>query len=221
MLVGAPLARQIYRLGIWTSTLGQDPPGKEKMDARLNAPGKKPFFERVRPYSPPGLLERRGRPVSLAVRVVWFVLVGWWLGVVWVVISWSPFLLPYFFVVRVPAGLLSEVPSVMTLAWPASVAWALDQHASEHSRSRLLELDQPGTQRLRCPLLLGLQPQDLLQRRLSARVCERLRSPSGVFGRGTRWRGSREKVAKSATPTVSMSWSRRSGRPGVTGYLSP
>jgi uncharacterized membrane protein YccF (DUF307 family) len=119
-LVGAPLARQIYRLGIWTSTLGQDPPGKEKMDARLAAPGKKPFFERVRPYSPPGILERRGRPASMAFRVLWFVLVGWWLGVVWVVISWSPFLLPYPLFDTV-GTLLGEVPSVMTLAWPASV----------------------------------------------------------------------------------------------------
>src|SRR3954454_86679 len=76
-LIGAPVARRIYRLGIWTSTLGQDPPGKEKMDAKRAASGKKPLFERIRPYSPPGLLERRGRPVPLAVRVIWFVLVGW------------------------------------------------------------------------------------------------------------------------------------------------
>jgi uncharacterized membrane protein YccF (DUF307 family) len=119
--VGAPLARRIWRLGIWTSTLGQDPPGKEKMDARKAASDKKPLFERVRPYSPPGLLERRGRPVSLVPRVIWFVLIGWWLGFAWVVLSWSPFLLPYPLFDTV-AGLLSETPSVMTLAWPASVA---------------------------------------------------------------------------------------------------
>jgi hypothetical protein len=37
------------------------------------------------------------------------------------VLSWSPFLLPYPLFDTV-AGLLSETPSVMTLAWPASVA---------------------------------------------------------------------------------------------------
>ena len=115
--VGAPLARRIYRFGIWTSTLGQEPPGKDKMDAKLAAGGKKPFYERVRPYSPPGWIERRGKPFSMPVRVVWFILVGWWLGVVWVVISWSPFLLPYP-LFDIVAGLLREVPSTMTLAWP-------------------------------------------------------------------------------------------------------
>jgi uncharacterized membrane protein YccF (DUF307 family) len=120
-LVGAPLARQIYRLGVWTSTLGQEPPGKEKMEARLNQPGKKPLFERVRPYSPPGLLERRGRSVSMAARVIWFLLAGWWLGVVWVVLSWSPFLLPYPLQDSV-RQLLAEIPSVMTLAWPRTAA---------------------------------------------------------------------------------------------------
>ena len=72
------------------------------------------------PYSPPGLLERRGRPVSLVVRVMWFLLIGWWLGFVWIVLSWSPFLLPYPLFDTV-ATLLSETPSVMTLAWPGSV----------------------------------------------------------------------------------------------------
>ena len=42
---------------------------------------------------------------------------GWWLGAVWVVISWSPFLLPYPLFDTV-AALLDEVPSTMTLAWP-------------------------------------------------------------------------------------------------------
>ena len=117
-IVGAPLARRIYRYGIWTSTLGQDPPGKDKMDAKMAAGDKKPFFERVRPYLPPGWLERRGRPFSMPVRVVWFFLVGWWLGAVWVVISWSPFLLPYPLLNTV-AALLGEVPCTMTLALPA------------------------------------------------------------------------------------------------------
>ena len=120
-LIGAPVARLIYRLGIWTSTLGQEPPGKEKMEARINKPGKKPFFERVRPYAPPGWIEKRGRPVPMWVRVTWFLLVGWWLGFAWVVVSWSPFLLPYPLQDMV-RQLLGEIPSVMTLAWPETAA---------------------------------------------------------------------------------------------------
>jgi uncharacterized membrane protein YccF (DUF307 family) len=119
-LVGAPIAHRIYRFGIWTSTLGQDPPGKNKVEAKLSSSGKRPFFERVRPYLPPGWLERRGKPFSTPVRAVWFVLVGWWLGAVWVVISWSPFLLPYPLFDTV-ASLLDEVPCTMTLASPKTV----------------------------------------------------------------------------------------------------
>ena len=126
-LVGAPLARQIYRFGIWTSTLGQEPPGKDRVEARLASAEKKPFFERVRPYSPPGWIERRGKPVSMPARIVWFVLIGWWLGAAWIVVSWSPFLLPYPLFDAV-AGLLREVPSVMTLAWPET-AGPIPAHA--------------------------------------------------------------------------------------------
>jgi uncharacterized membrane protein YccF (DUF307 family) len=115
--VGAPLARSLYRLGIWTATLGQDPPGKEKVEARMASATKKPFFERARPYLPPGWVERRTEPFSTVVRVVWFVFVGWWLGAVWVVISWSPFLLPYPLFDTV-ASLLDDVPTTMTLARP-------------------------------------------------------------------------------------------------------
>jgi uncharacterized membrane protein YccF (DUF307 family) len=118
-LVGAPIARRIYRFGIWTSTLGQEPPGKDKIEAKLTGSDKQPFYVRVRPYSPPGWIEKRGKPFSMPVRIVWFVLVGWWLGAVWVVISWSPFLLPYPLFDAV-WSLLSEVPSTMTLAWPGS-----------------------------------------------------------------------------------------------------
>ena len=50
-------------------------------------------------------------------RVLWFVLVGWWLGALWVLLSWSVFLLPYPFLDTV-AALLEELPSVMTLAYP-------------------------------------------------------------------------------------------------------
>jgi uncharacterized membrane protein YccF (DUF307 family) len=123
-LVGAPLARQIYRFGIWLSTLGQEPPGKDKVEARKqaaekksSAPGKKSWIERVRRYSPPNIVERRGRPVTMPARIVWFVFVGWWLGAVWVIFSWSLFLLPYPMLDEV-AALLAKLPSAMTLAWP-------------------------------------------------------------------------------------------------------
>ena len=119
-LVGAPVARMIYRFGIWLSTLGQEPPGKEKFAARTSAKDKPPFAERVRRHSPAGFLERRGKPVSMPVRALWFVFVGWWLGAIWVLISWSVFLAPYPFLDTV-ATLLDEVPTVMTLAYPDGV----------------------------------------------------------------------------------------------------
>jgi hypothetical protein len=116
-LIGAPVARQIYRFGIWTSTLGQEPPGKDRMEARRAASGKKPFFERVRPYMPPAWIAKRSRPFHPAVRTLWYLLVGWWLGFAWVVVSWTPFLVPYPLPEAV-SSMLGEVPSVMTLALP-------------------------------------------------------------------------------------------------------
>jgi uncharacterized membrane protein YccF (DUF307 family) len=118
-LVGAPIARQFYAFGIFLSTLGQKPPGADKLEAKTEGDGKKPFAERVREHSPPGWIARRGRPVPFAVRVVWFVLVGWWVGLFWTILAWSVLLLPYPFpdLIR---GLLTDLPSVMTLAWPES-----------------------------------------------------------------------------------------------------
>jgi hypothetical protein len=118
-LVGAPIARAGNRFGIWISTFGQEPPGKEKLDARASAKHKPPFAERVRRHSPAGWLERRGKPVSMPVRALWFVCVGWWFGAIWVLISWSVFLAPYPFLDTV-ATLLDEVPTAMTLAYPDS-----------------------------------------------------------------------------------------------------
>jgi hypothetical protein len=116
-LVGAPIARSLDRFGIWISTFGQEPPGKDKLDARKTDSGKPSFVERVRRHAPPGYLERRGKPVAMWVRVLWFVFVGWWLGALWVILSWSVFLAPYPFLDTVSA-LLAELPSVMTLAYP-------------------------------------------------------------------------------------------------------
>jgi uncharacterized membrane protein YccF (DUF307 family) len=115
--VGIPIARRLDRFGIWLSTFGQEPPGKEKLEARQAKSDKEPFVERVRAHSPPGYLERRGRPVAMPLRVVWFVCVGWWLGALWVLVSWSVFLLPYPLLDTVRA-LLGELPSVMTLSYP-------------------------------------------------------------------------------------------------------
>jgi len=123
-LIGAPVARLLYRFGIWFSTFGQDPPGAEKLAAKTHAHDNDDdddpsFVDRVSRYSPARVLERRGRPVALPARIVWFVLVGWWLGAIWVVLSWSVFLAPYPFLNTVRA-LLGELPSVMTLAYPAA-----------------------------------------------------------------------------------------------------
>ena len=115
--VGAPLARRAYRFGIFLSTLGQSPPGADKLESRHKADEKKPFAERVRAVAPPGWVERRDRPFGIVARAAWFVLVGWWLGGVWTVLAWSVLLLPYPFpdLIR---KLLADLPSVMTLAQP-------------------------------------------------------------------------------------------------------
>jgi hypothetical protein len=122
-LIGAPIAKLVYRFGIWFSTFGQQPPGAEKLAAKTPEhqaadDESEGFVDRVSRYSPARMLERRGRSVALPGRIVWFVLVGWWLGGVWVVLSWSVFLAPYPFLNTVRA-LLGELPSVMTLAYPS------------------------------------------------------------------------------------------------------
>jgi uncharacterized membrane protein YccF (DUF307 family) len=116
-LIGAPIARAANDFGIWLSTFGQEPPGKDKLEARQGDGNKKSIVERIRPYSPPGIIERRGRPFSLWQRSLWFIFVGWWLGAIWVVLSWSILLMPYPFLDAV-RSLLDELPSVMTLAVP-------------------------------------------------------------------------------------------------------
>jgi uncharacterized membrane protein YccF (DUF307 family) len=118
-ILGAPIAQQIYRFAIFSTTFGQEPPGKEKLAQRAEASEKKPFAERIRPYSPPGILEKRGQPVATWLRWVWFVLAGWWLGALWVVFAWAVLLLPYPFLDLI-RDRLAELPSVMTLATPAA-----------------------------------------------------------------------------------------------------
>jgi uncharacterized membrane protein YccF (DUF307 family) len=120
-LVGAPIARRLNRLGIWISTFGQEPPGADKLAARKEHKDGESFVDRIRRHSPARMLERRGRPVAMPLRVLWFLFVGWWLGAIWVVLSWSVFLAPYPFLGTV-SSLLEELPSVMTLADPAPKA---------------------------------------------------------------------------------------------------
>lgn len=119
--VGAPLARRVYRFGIFLSTLGQRPPGADKLEARHDEDEgkekKKPFAERVRAHAPPGWVERRAEPFSFAVRAAWFVFVGWWFGGVWTLLAWSVLLLPYPFPELI-RKLLRDLPSVMTLGTP-------------------------------------------------------------------------------------------------------
>jgi uncharacterized membrane protein YccF (DUF307 family) len=116
-LVGAPIARSADGFGIWLSTFGQEPPGKGKLESRQQDDNKKSIVQRIRPYSPPGIIERRGRPFPLWARALWFILVGWWLGAIWVILAWSVFLMPYPFLDTV-RSILDELPSVMTLAGP-------------------------------------------------------------------------------------------------------
>ena len=122
--VGIPLARLAYRFGIFLSTLGQKPPGADKLESRheeaaAEAEMKKPFAERVRAYAPPGWVERREGPFEVRTRTIWFVFVGWWLGGLWTILAWSVLLLPYPFpdLIR---KLLADLPSVMTLGQPDS-----------------------------------------------------------------------------------------------------
>jgi uncharacterized membrane protein YccF (DUF307 family) len=115
--VGAPLARLLYRFGVFLSTLGQSPPGSDKLEARRRDNEKKPFAERIRDPAPPGWVARRETPFGTGTRAAWFVFVGWWLGALWTGLAWSVLLLPYPFpgLIR---SLLADLPSVMTLAPP-------------------------------------------------------------------------------------------------------
>jgi len=123
--IGSPLAKRAYRFGIFLSTLGQRPPGADKLESRHHddeaAEQKKPFAERVRAQAPPGWVERRDQPFSTRARTFWFIFVGWWLGALWTGLAWSVLLLPYPFpdLIR---KLLADLPSVMTLGPPSALS---------------------------------------------------------------------------------------------------
>lgn len=116
--VGAPIARRAYRFGIFLSTLGQKPPGADRLESRHHDDEKKePFAQRIRAKAPPGWVERRAEPFGSAARAAWFVFIGWWLGGLWTLLAWSVLLLPYPFPELI-RKLLRDLPSVMTLGPP-------------------------------------------------------------------------------------------------------
>jgi uncharacterized membrane protein YccF (DUF307 family) len=117
--VGVPLARRAFRFGIFLSTLGQKPPGADRLESRQKEgeERKEPFAERIRAKAPPGWVERRGAPFGRRTRAAWFVFVGWWLGALWTGLAWSVLLLPYPFPELI-RKLLADLPSVVTLGQP-------------------------------------------------------------------------------------------------------
>jgi uncharacterized membrane protein YccF (DUF307 family) len=78
-------------------------------------------MQKIRRLAPHAVLERRDRPVGFVGRAIWFVLVGWWLGFIWVLGAWSLLLLPYPMTDAI-RSLLVNLPSVMTLAQPRGTA---------------------------------------------------------------------------------------------------
>jgi len=74
---------------------------------------------------------------SLLIRVLWFLFIGWWLGLIWVLIAW-------FFnltIIGMPLGLamINNIPQVMTLR-PARVYTVIEnRNGSQVIRQRPLE----------------------------------------------------------------------------------
>ena len=65
------------------------------------------------PTNAGGLTFVNGDPLQLVLRGVWFVLVGWWLGLLWTLFAW----LFNLTIIGLPVGamMLNAVPQVMTL----------------------------------------------------------------------------------------------------------
>jgi len=74
---------------------------------------------------------------GLLIRVLWFLFIGWWLGLIWVLIAW-------FFnltIIGMPLGLamINNIPQVMTLR-PARVYTVIEnRNGSQVIRQRPLE----------------------------------------------------------------------------------
>jgi len=76
---------------------------------------------------------------GLLIRVLWFLFIGWWLGLIWVLIAW-------FFnltIIGLPLGLfmINNIPQVMTLK-PARIQTVVDVHNGTQVL-RQLPLEQP------------------------------------------------------------------------------
>ncbi len=76
---------------------------------------------------------------GLLIRVLWFLFIGWWLGLIWVLIAW-------FFnltIIGLPLGLfmINNIPQVMTLQ-PARVQTVVDARNGTQV-IRQLPLEQP------------------------------------------------------------------------------
>jgi len=76
---------------------------------------------------------------GLLIRVLWFLFIGWWLGLIWVLIAW-------FFnltIIGFPLGLfmINNIPQVMTLQ-PARVQTVVDARTGTQV-VRQLPLEQP------------------------------------------------------------------------------
>lgn len=65
------------------------------------------------PMTPTSLTLADGEPLQIVLRAVWFVIVGWWLGLLWTLFAWL-FILS---IVGMPVGvmMLNAIPQVMTL----------------------------------------------------------------------------------------------------------
>jgi hypothetical protein len=101
-VVGLDRGQRMFDRAVWFATRGAPPPGQKDMYER--AVGTDPV--RLAPA-------RRQRP--LALRILWLVLVGWWLGAGWVLACWAMQWPPYPFTV-LSVKLARRVPEVMTLA---------------------------------------------------------------------------------------------------------
>jgi hypothetical protein len=101
-VVGLDRGQRMFDRAVWFSTRGEPPPGQKGM------------YKRAVDTEPVRLAPaHRQRP--LALRLLWLVAVGWWLGAGWVLACWAMQWPPYPFTV-LSVKLARRVPEVMTLA---------------------------------------------------------------------------------------------------------
>ncbi len=76
---------------------------------------------------------------GLLIRVLWFLFIGWWLGLIWVLVAWFF----NFTIIGLPLGLfmINNIPQVMTLQ-PARMQTVVDARNGTKVVSQL-PLEQP------------------------------------------------------------------------------